>query len=270
MNHATIRTVLAVLLCAAGVPAAGDDSPEQAQRPPMPYPVPAERLAEINASLNRYLKELSQAIAADPQDPELYSRRGAVRYFLGRFAEAVADFDREVELDPERLAFHWRRGMALYYTGQYEESAAQFAGYHSRDPAHDRESGLWHFLANAERLGVDEARGRMLAYTDPDERPVMNDIYALYAGKKTAGDVLQSIETSQQDDPSRQLGRFYAHLYIGWLAVAEDDLKHAREHLHAALADERAQNAGGGPGYMWHAARVHYDLLIRRQAEAKP
>lgn len=220
-------------------------------------------LKRIKKSLAENLVQLTAAIEADPGSAELYSRRGTVYFFLGEFGSALADFDREVKLAPGRLPSHWRRGIALYYAGRYEESAQQFSQYHAQDEYGDRENGIWNFLANAERLGIDEARERMLVYKVADRRPVMNDIYEVFAGKKTADELLSGIESRQLNATEHQQALFYAHLYLGWLAVAEKNLDQARVSLCKALANDWGRNAGGGPGYMWHTARVHYDLLTQ-------
>ena len=64
--------------------------------------------------------QLTASIAKAPQTVDLYSQRGDVRFFLGEFAPAVADYDQMVALEPELDAGHWRRGIALFYAGDYE------------------------------------------------------------------------------------------------------------------------------------------------------
>jgi lipoprotein NlpI len=232
------------------------------------YPLPPESLAEIQQSLARSLQVLDQEIETDSDDAELFSRRGTAHFFVGQFEKAAADFDRELELEPARKGSHWRRGIALYFAGRYDESAEQFAEFHSQDTTSDRENGIWHFLANAARSGIDEAREKMLVYADDDRRPVMNRVYAMYAGKTTADEVLESIESADLDRTEREQQRFFAHAYAGWLAVAEQDLGQAKTHFEEAMTNEWGRQAVGGPGYMWHTARVHYDLLVRRQEGA--
>ena len=260
-----VATALLALWLGAGVSSA-DEGPKpgnQKAQVRAKHPVPPEKLARINDSLKRHLTELTHEIGAEPKNADLYSQRGTVSFFLSRFEKAAADFDREVELQPDRLPSHWRRGIALYYAGRYEESANQFGDYHTQDSYGDRENGIWHFLANAARLGVDEAREKMLVYTKDDRRGVMNRVYALYAGKTTAEEVLASIESANFDAAGRDQQLFYAHLYIGWLTVAEKKPDRARHHLYEAVANKWGQSAAGGPGYMWHTARVHYDLLVK-------
>ena len=59
----------------------------------------------------------TDAIALSPADSDLYDGRGNLRARAGRFEEAIADYDKAIELDPRD---HWRwyyRGCILAYTG---------------------------------------------------------------------------------------------------------------------------------------------------------
>src|SRR3712207_7016404 len=61
------------------------------------------------------------------------SRRGDALFFLGRFDEAIRDYDRMIALAPELGPTHWQRGLALYFAGRYDDSAKQFERYYEGD-----------------------------------------------------------------------------------------------------------------------------------------
>src|SRR5205085_924408 len=59
------------------------------------------------------VKAFTEAIAA------ARDRRGDAYLKLGKFKEAVADFDAYLAAEPAAAPQHWRRGIALYYAGRY-------------------------------------------------------------------------------------------------------------------------------------------------------
>ena len=91
---------------------------------------------------------LSTSIRENPGSVSLLSRRGDVRLFLGRYSEAVEDFEKMISLDPLQDAPHWRLGIAYYFAGDFRKSARQFEKYHAYD-GRDRENGVWKFFAQA-------------------------------------------------------------------------------------------------------------------------
>src|SRR5204863_5187651 len=126
-----------------------------------------------------------------PEDVDLYSRRGDANFFRGKFAEAVADYEKMVELKPDLDASHWRKGIACFYAQRYKDAAHQFEIYHSFDNV-DRENGIWRFLSQAKSMGLTEARKGLLQYKKDDREP-FPDVYRMFAGEMTGAQVLQRI-----------------------------------------------------------------------------
>lgn len=210
-------------------------------------------------------EKLTKSIAAQPDDDELYSQRGDAFFFLGKFDEAVADYDKMVELKPDLDASHWRRGIAYYYAGRYADAAAQFDRYHSFDNV-DRENGIWRYLSQAMDKGRDEARKELLRY-EKDDREPFGDVYRLFADQITPEQILANIADAKIDDTERAKREFYAHLYIGLHLVVLKEKEAALQHLDKAAGNTWAPAAGYGPRYMWRVAKLHHAQL---QEELKP
>lgn len=211
--------------------------------------------------------QLSEAIVASPKSNDLYSRRGDVRFFLGDFKSAAADYDKMVELEPELDTGHWRRGIAWFYTGEYEKAAGQFERYHSFDNV-DRENGIWRYLCQYKAFGVEKAREGLLKY-EKDDREPFGDVYRLFQGTMTADELLAKIRDAQISDSEREKRLFYAELYVGLNEAVEGRVDSAREHLEAAAKNPWPQQSGYGPHYMYQVARLHAEVLTKKASRSK-
>lgn len=213
-------------------------------------PVAEERLPDVEA--------LTQEIQKSPTEGALYSRRGDAYLFGGRFAEAVADFEKMIILDPMQDAPHWRLGIAYYFAGQYEKAARQFEKYHTYE-SRDRENGIWRFLAQAKAAGIERARGGMLRYEHFDREP-FPALYEMFTGTASAADVLRHL--SERDLSADQAVQFFAHYYIGLNEELHGRTEVARAHLGKAVAVYDLDTpAPGGASYMWRVARLHLQQL---------
>ncbi len=219
----------------------------------------AEQSAELTKSLEKTLADAKQAIEANPKDLNAYSRRGDAYFFLGKFGDAVADYDRMVELDDTLANSHWRRGIALFYAGRYKDAATQFENYHSFDQV-DRENGIWRYLSQHKAYGQEKAREGLLKY-EKDDREPFPSVYKLFAGTMTPDEIEEQIASAKISKEEREKRSFYAHLYIGLNFAVEGDAKAAKRHLHVATTNKWGPRAGYGPNYMWHVGRLHEQLL---------
>ncbi|MEO6244760.1 MAG: hypothetical protein ABIQ12_04930 [Opitutaceae bacterium] len=224
-------------------------------------PIPAEERTEMIAGLTARAAQFDQAIAQSPRDADLRSRRGDARLFLGRFAEAVADFETEISLDASRDAPHWRLGIAYHFTGQFAKSAHQFEKYHAYD-GRDRENGIWKFLADAKVLGLEPARRAMLTYTRFDREPFPT-LYEMFAGTKTTAAFLADLRTRKLN--AKPSVMFFAHYYAGLNEHLLGRRAEAIQLLREAVANPWGRTAEGGPAYMWQVARLHYEVLSATQ-----
>jgi lipoprotein NlpI len=128
--------------------------------------------------------ELDKAIASMPQNAQLYTIRGSVKFRSGKVDESILDFDKCVELDPQVKPYLWQRGIALYYLDRFEDGLEQFAVHREVNP-NDVENAFWHYLCNVRLKGVEAAQ-RDVLLAGYDNRPPLMQVQQLIQGKLTA------------------------------------------------------------------------------------
>lgn len=222
-------------------------------------PASAAYRERLNARLDGQITGLTEEIAKTPDRIELYSRRGDLFFFRGKFDGAVGDFEKMVALDRDVETSHWRRGIAYFYTKRYKDAAHQFEIYHSFDNV-DRENGIWRYLSQVKALGKEEARKGLLKYQKDDREP-FPDVYRLFGGDITGAEVLKRIAEADIPAEDRERRQFYAELYVGLNDFVEGQIESAEKHLTGAVRNRWGERAGGGPGWMWHVARVHLAII---------
>jgi lipoprotein NlpI len=240
-----------------GVPWALADDPTEkpASEPPLTA-AERERLENLFAST---IRVTGAVLKDDPDDLAALSQRGDAHFFRGEFDQALADYERMIEVDPRKEASHWRRGIAAFYAGDYTKAARQFERYHSFDDV-DRENGIWRYFAQAKAQSVDRARANLLKYKQTDREP-FPAVYQLFQGKTTPEAIFAAIERADVDAQELQGRRFYAELYVGLDHALHGRDQEARQHLARAVANPWPRQAGYGPTYMWHVGRVHLNRL---------
>lgn len=235
---------------------------DSAAQDPLPQ---AERL-RLRKSFEDTVKQTTARLANEPASTRLLSQRGDAYFFLGKFQLAAKDYDQMVRLDRRQDASHWRRGIAWFYAGEFGKAAGQFERYHSFDNV-DRENGIWRYLCQFRARGKQQARQGLLRYRKDDREP-FPAVYRLFAGDTTPKEILTGIQTAKISDTERDKRVFYAELYIGLNELVEGRKNSAEQHLAKAIATKWPRTAGYGPNYMWHVARVQFDLLRRERASA--
>ena len=202
------------------------------------------------------VKDFTQALALDPAAAPAYYQRGAEHFKLGHIKESAADFDKVVDLTPNQAPKLWQRGIALYYAGRYEDGQRQFE-LHQTVNSNDVENAVWHFLCIARRAGIERARGSLLKIGN-DPRVPMMQIYALYAGKGSAEEVMKAATIGKPSPTELNERTFYAHFYLGLYFDVAGNEKMAREHIFQAADLFKVD------GYMGDVARIHA-MLLRQQ-----
>jgi lipoprotein NlpI len=203
--------------------------------------------------------DYSKVLQLDPKAGDIYDLRGSEQLKLGQVQAAIDDFDKYLEFKPDQKPFHWKRGIALYYAGRYDDGASQFAAYQNVDD-NDVENAVWRFLCMARASGVKQARDALLTVKN-DPRVPMMQIYALFAGKGTAEQVLDAAKAGDPPAAALRERLFYAHLYLGLYDEATGNPAGAREHITLAADKYYVSH------YMGDIARVHAGILAK---QAKP
>ena len=203
------------------------------------------------------VKDFNQALVLDPKAALPYYHRAEESFKLGRIKESAADFDKFLDLSPDQGPKLWQRGISLYYAGRYEDGQRQFE-LHQTINSNDVENAVWHFLCLARSAGIDKARAALLKI-EHDPRVPMMQIYALYAGKGSAEDVMKAATTGKPSPNELNERLFYAHLYLGLYFDVAGNEKMAREHIVQAAELFKVDN------YMGDVARIHA-ALMRQQS----
>lgn len=228
-------------------------------------PLSESERQDMIENFDKLIESSTKLITVDANNVQAYSQRGDLYFFLGKFDEAVADYKKMVELEPQLDASHWRLGIAYFYANQFEQAAAQFGRYHAFDNV-DRENGIWRYLSQHKAAGAKQAAAELLKY-DKDDREPFGDVYKLFSKEITGKEILNKIKAAEISEQERVKRLFYANLYIGLNDLVEGDQQSAQQQLRAAVANHWPRKAGFGPNYMWHVARVQYDLLVRAADE---
>ncbi len=232
-----MKTILSLLLlcCCLAIPARA---------------VPPEDAAMVAA----FEKELAALDAAMTGKVTLAqcSRRGDLRFFLMKFEEAVADYEKMIELDPTQEDRHWRLGIAYYISGDFEKSVKLFEKYYKHDDT-DRETGLWHFLANAGLTDIGTAQLKMLKY-DKDDRPPFPQLYEFFNGRGTPQEFFR--ELYDEGFSTKQDVMFFGRLYAGIFEEVSGRPETAAKFIRMAYESPWGRKATGGPGFMWQIARI--------------
>jgi tetratricopeptide (TPR) repeat protein len=198
------------------------------------------------STMSGEVQRLTTALEADPQNPQLYIKRGMALFQSGEIAASIADFDRAERLNSALTPYLWQRGIAYYYAERFEDGAKQFETDLTVN-GHDVEETVWRYLCQAQAQGADAARQALLPVRD-DSRPVMRWVYRLFAGTCQPEAVL-----ARYADAGPQ-GRFYSALYVGLYYEAERHPLRARDFIGQA-ADMRLTE-----DYMGWVAIVHQRL----------
>jgi tetratricopeptide (TPR) repeat protein len=192
------------------------------------------------------IQRLTRALEADPQNAQLYIKRGMAWFQLGDIGASIDDFDRAERLNPGLTPYLWQRGIAYYYAERFEDGAKQFETDLTVN-GHDVEETVWRYLCQAQTQGADAARQALLPVRD-DSRPVMRWVNQLFAGTCPPETVIAHYENAGRHE------RFYSALYLGLYFEAERDPHRARDFIGLAADMQVTED------YMGWVAVVHQRL----------
>jgi tetratricopeptide (TPR) repeat protein len=242
--------LLPLLLCSCAVAQDEGLSPEAAK----------EAMDAFQGQDYDRVVELTEGIPAESRWRQVRAtalqRRGEGRFFAGRIAESIADFDAFVALYPDQDPHHWQRGLSYYYAEEYEKGKAQFER-HQTVNSQDVENAVWHFLCAVRAPGGSvEAARKNLIPIERDSRVPMKEVHELFAGRGSPEAVLGAAAPA---DPSALTERernhlCYAHLYLALYYEALGEDEKSVSHIRLAAHDYAMDH------YMGKTAQVHAKL----------
>ncbi|MEC8044032.1 MAG: hypothetical protein VX130_05510 [Verrucomicrobiota bacterium] len=225
----------------------------------------ANSFQEMLESFEVRERMISEELKNNLENSSLYSSRGDMNLFLGRFEQARSDYEMMIQIKPELEVSHWRLGIAYYYLGDFEKAAKQFESYHNYD-AVDRENGIWRFMSQFKKSGLEEARKGLLKYEKGD-RPPYPLLYEMFAGRLEPEKVFTEIEQANYSSNYKTRVLFHATLYVGiYLELVENNQEMAKNLLKKAFENKYGQSTGT---YMWQVARLHYHRLLAEESFPK-
>ena len=81
------------------------------------------------ASLGRYdeaISDYDKAIQLEPDYAGAYDNRGSAKASLGRYDEAISDYDKAIQLEPDYAGAYDNRGSAKASLGRYDEAISDY------------------------------------------------------------------------------------------------------------------------------------------------
>lgn len=174
----------------------------------------------------------------------------------GKADESIPHYETAIKQSPDMRPYLWQYGIALFFAGRFDDGRELFEAHRRVNP-NDVENAAWHFLCEAKANDIDSAR-KLLLPAPGDRRVPMSEILDRLPG----GDATK-IEAAVNaiDHPmSKQSARFYADLYLGLIADAENKPDEALRFMTRAAETPMTH-------YMADVARVYADHL---RSSSKP
>ena len=232
----------------------------QAQDPTKAKPIPTTmdgwhrrvEKALQDGKADEALREMDDAIKSLPNNSQLISIRGSLKFRSGKILESIEDFDKCIELTPEVKPFLWQRGIALYYADRFKDGLEQFAVHREVNP-NDVENAFWHFLCNVRLNGLEAAQKDVLL-SGFDSRVPLMEVQKLILGKLTPEEVIAASEKGGAGASGQKQSRFYGYLYIGLYYDALKDTDKSKQWLEKCVEQ-------GLDIYMADVAKIHLKLL---------
>jgi serine/threonine protein kinase len=228
--------------------------------PPVPQKTKEQWLNEGDAHHNdgRYKEAIAaydRAIQLDPNDPYVYYNRGNAYSKLKEYQQAIADYDRAIAFNPNNADVYNNRGIAYFGLTEYQQAIADYDRAIALDPKYAptyfNRGEAYHRLRKPRRAIADYDRAIAL---DPNDAPTYFNRGEAYSDLEEYQQAIADYTRTIALDPT------YALAYAG-RGFAYFGVKHYRRAIqdydHALKLD---------PNITWvHVARDEVYQMLKRQ-----
>jgi tetratricopeptide (TPR) repeat protein len=174
---------------------------------------------------------ITEMIALEPTDPELYDQRALAHLRLQQYDQAIADYQKVVELQPDNGRALLLLGNAYGYAGDGERALAVYSQTLALNPTDDLRgqlSSAYHSLALEAVHANDYERAlahyRTAQSLDPEDDDLLEDIARVY--------ITRGVEAHRSGDYAEALSDFNLALQevpddtttLGWMAVTYEKM----------------------------------------------
>jgi len=80
----------------------------------------------LESEFEEAIAEFDKAIELNPSNPDYHNDKGIALYELGKYEEAIAEFDEAIELNPNNPLYHNNKGVALEKLGRYQNAIEEY------------------------------------------------------------------------------------------------------------------------------------------------
>jgi len=179
--------------------------------------------ADFNASLR---------LSAD--QPFVYNLRGQARLAQENVDGAIADQQRVVQLRPQDASSHSDLGFTYFFTEDFAQALASFDKAVQLD-AQMRYLDPWRYWSLVAQDRAEEAKTRFAASLnkEADKRDWIDRLLVYLSGGLSEEDLLKSVDKSSEQVTTGQTCE--AHFFIGLREAKEGNAQQAAEHFQKAV-----------------------------------
>ena len=94
-------------------------------------------------SFTEAIANFDKAIEIDAEYSYAYRNRGAAKFKLERYEEAIDDYDKAINIDDESYEFFYNRGTTKFKLDRHEEAIADFEQAIKFNPSYNAAHGSW-------------------------------------------------------------------------------------------------------------------------------
>jgi Flp pilus assembly protein TadD len=200
--------------------------------------------------INEAIADFNKAIEINPQYDFSYNNRGSIYRFLGNTKQAMRDFDRAIDLEPREILGYYNRGLTYILLGDYQQAIRDLNKVIELAPrraeAYNSRGMVYSHLGNYAQAIIDIDKAIEL---DPEEAKAFNNRGMVYGHLGNFTEAIKNINKAIELDPKYADAYFNRGIFyhkLGNLQQVVSDLRDA-----ARLGEKAAQNLLKKEGLDW-------------------